>query len=168
MGSSSGWFGLGGVIIGAVITQGIAWFQRRKRHRAYWSAMSAEIDLCNGLSKAYVRDEVQAPLYRLPTIAYDKGFEALLADGVVSEEEASGILRFYSQVVQINRGLDYAHAATEPGAAAGALSEQASRLKLKATNLSDPESKDPGGPYYLTVRRLIDRHVKRAMRKAGS
>jgi hypothetical protein len=150
-----------GTALGFAGPQLVAWWQKRKRHLAYWSAMSAEIDLCHGLAKAYVADDVPAPLYRLPTIAYDKGFEALLADGAVTEEEAKAILRFYALVVQINRGLDYAHAAPEPGVPVEELDKQVMRLKKKATNLYDPHCKDPGGPYYLRVRPLIDAHLKR-------
>ncbi len=51
-----GVFGLLGVIVGVVSTQGVAWWQRRKRHRAYWSAMSAEIDLCRDDAQAYLKD----------------------------------------------------------------------------------------------------------------
>ena len=78
-----GLFGLLGVALGASLTGLKEWCQRKKRQRAYWSALSAEVDLCGGLAEAFVRDKVKAPLYRLPTIAYDTGFPALLGDGVV-------------------------------------------------------------------------------------
>ena len=92
-------------------------------------------------------------------IAYDHGFPALLGDGAVSEEEARSILRFYSQATQINRGLEYAHAATGAGVPPEVLARESDRLKLKARNLIDPECSDPGGPYYKRVRAAIDRHV---------
>lgn len=137
MSAGNAWGGVVGTLLGAIvggtITHGVAWLLRRKKHKAYWSALSAEVDLCRGLAEAYVRHSVKAPLYRLPTIAYDKGFEALLADGVVSEEDVRSILRFYAHVIQINRGLEYAHSATEPEAPEGALDRQAGRLLLSIT-----------------------------------
>ena len=122
--------------------------------------MSAEVDLCGGLAEAYCRDKVMAPLYRLPTIAYDNGFPALLGDVAVLGEEARSILRFYAQVVQINRGLEYAHTATAPNSPREVLDREVSRLIKKASDLTDPKCADPGGPYYLRVRAAISNHVK--------
>ena len=79
-----------------------------RRRLSYWSAMSAEVEECKGLAEAYLRREAKAPLYRLPTTAYDHAWPGLLGDGAASGEEARAILRFYGQVIQINRGLDYA------------------------------------------------------------
>jgi hypothetical protein len=152
--------GLLGVALGLTFASLREWWQRKKRHLSYWSAMSAEVDLCAGLGRAYTRDGVKGPLYRLPTIAYDNGFPALLGDGAVSEEEARAILRFYSQVTQINRGLEYAQKALDPGAPPDALDREANRLMLKTASLIDPEVADPGGPYYRRVRDAINQHVK--------
>jgi len=137
--------------------------QRRRSHRSYWSALSAEIDLCEELAKAYVRDEVAAPLYRLPTLAYDNGFPKLLGDGaVLKQKDAGDLLRFYAQVIQINRALEYAHTiATNPDAPEGALAQEVNRLRLKAKNLYDPDCKDPGGPYYSQARAVFDGYLKR-------
>ena len=147
MSDLSGLYGLAGVIVGATITQGVAWLQKRKRHLSYWSAMSAEVNLCKGLAEAYVRDDKKAPSYRLPTVGYDVGYPALLGDGAVDDEEAMVILRFYLQVAQINRGLEYAHAARDATGPKEVLDGEASRLLIKARALFDPACKDPGGPY---------------------
>jgi hypothetical protein len=40
------------------------------------------------------------------------------------------------------------------------LAREAERLLLKARNLFDPACSDPGGPYYQTVRAVIDRYVR--------
>jgi hypothetical protein len=151
---------LAGVVVGAWIGYWKESWQRRKRQVSYWAAISAEVDLCAGLARAYVRDNVMAPLYRLPTLAYDKGFPALLGDGAVSEEETHSILRFYAQVVQINRGLEYAHAAAAPSAPEGMLEREVSRLYAKAHALIDPNCDDPGGPYYQRVRAALDKNIK--------
>ena len=154
----AGAFGLMGVVLGAFLMELREFFTRRERHLSYWSALSAEVDLCHGFAKAYCDDPVQSPLYRLPTIAYDNGFPALLGDGAVSEKEAHCILRFYGQAMQINRGLEYAHAAKEGDPTV--LAQEANRLKLKAKNLIDPNCIDPGGPYYSAVRDAINKHVR--------
>jgi hypothetical protein len=126
---------LGGVALGAWLTHWRESSHRKKRYIAYGSALSAEVDLCNGLSKAYLHDNVASPLYRLPTIAYTGGWRLLL--------------------------LDYAHAAVESGNME-MLDREVKRLHLKAKNLHATEYKDEGGPYYLGVRPIIDRHVRRA------
>ena len=151
--------GLTGVGLGAWLGYWRESRQKEKRHLSYWSAMSAEVELCSGHAQAYVCDNVMAPLYRLPTIAYDEGFPALLGDGAVSEEETRSILRFYGQVVQINRGLEFAHAATSPDASTEVLAREASRLLKKASDLTDSNCTDSGGPYYLRIRAAIDKHV---------
>ena len=73
--------GLVGVVLGAALVGVKEWWRGRKRRRSYWSALSAEVDLCAGLARANVDSDVAAPLYRLPMIAYASGFPALLGDG---------------------------------------------------------------------------------------
>ena len=159
--------GLAGVAMGAAITHLRERGRQNRRHLSYWSALSAEIELCRGLADAYTRDLVPAPLYRLSTMAYDDAFPELLADGAVSEEESMAILRFYGQVVQINRGFEYAHEAAQPGASQETLIREVGRLLLKASNLIDPACADSGGPYYERARRAIDPHVGRGARQHG-
>jgi hypothetical protein len=130
---TNGLFGLGGVAPGAWIGYWKESRQRQQRNRSYWSALSAEVDLCKGYGAAYVRDDVKAPLYRLSTIAYDNAFPARLGTGAVTEEEAQSILRFYSQVMQINRGLEYAHTARQDD---DLLDGEVSRLRQKASALT--------------------------------
>jgi len=130
-----------------------------RRRLSYWSAMSAEVEECKGLAEAYLRREAKAPLYRLSTTAYDHAWPGLLGDGAASGEEARAILRFYGQVIQINRGLDYA-ASLRIDSQKALLDEEVNRLMLKAKNLIDPKCTDPGGPYYSQVRTVIDMHVK--------
>jgi hypothetical protein len=156
----SGAIGIVGVCVGGVFPFLLARWQRNKRQFGHWSAMSAEVDLCKGLAETYVNGNKMAPLYRLPTVSYDVGYPALLADGAVDNDEAMAILRFYLQVTQIKRGLEYAHAARGVTVPKDALIDEASRLQVKAQALFDPACKDPGGPYYARVRTVIDKHIK--------
>jgi hypothetical protein len=149
----SGAFGLAGVVIGATITQGTTWWQKRKRHTAYWSAMSAEVDLCRDHSEEYVNGHAFAPLYRLPTISYDEGFPALLGDGAVSHGDAKAVLAFYGLVEQFNRGLEQVHEADVRNPGDGRVRDEAHRLDVKARHIIAPD-----GPY-RAVRDVIDRHI---------
>ena len=155
----SGAFGLAGVVIGASIAQGAAWWQKRKRHLAYWSAMSAEIDLCREDAAVYVRDRVIAPLYRLSTTAYENGFPALVGDGAVSGDEAKAVLGFYALVQQINRGLEQVNDALVDGKKTDKAIAESLRLDEKCARLL-------AGPYQA-VRAVISARLRRlAMRRS--
>jgi hypothetical protein len=151
---------LAGATLGVAGPQLVAWWQKRKRHHSYWSAIGAELDLCKGLAEAYGPENVQAPLYRLSVIAYDRAFPALLGDGAVSHDDAKAILRFYSQVTQINRGLDRVQVAIDTSAPDDAVERETNRVRKKAADLIDPAGPDPGGPYYAAARAAVDRHLK--------
>jgi hypothetical protein len=157
---------VGGGLAGAIVNLAVNFLrerrQRKKRHQSYWAAMGYEVGYCAGLAKTYIADDApKAPLYRPSTITYGATFPALLADGVLSREESRCILRFYAQVAEINRGLDYVQAAlTGPNASDTWLEREVGRVRLKASNLIDPECKDLGGPYYIAIQAVIDKHVK--------
>jgi hypothetical protein len=147
----SGAFGLGGVIIGAAITQGVAWWQKRKRHRAYWAAMRAEIEVCRDYASGYVDDQVIAPLYRLPSSAYENGFPNLLGDGVPDRDETKAVIEFYGFVDQINRGLKQADEATKGGHKTDWSVKVSARLDVKCKHLANEA--------YEPARAVIDKHL---------
>lgn len=60
------------------------------------------------MAQDYLDDSVAAPLYRLPTGVYQTSLAALLADGALSETEIAQITRYYSLVMELNRGIDNA------------------------------------------------------------
>ena len=144
--------GLAGVALGAWIGYWKELRQQKKRHLSYWSAMSAEVDLCRDDANQYLKDAVIAPLYRLPTVAYQEGFPALLGDGAVSHDEAKAVLAFYGLVEQINRGLEQANDALEGGTKTDQSVKESMRLDEKCKHLSAED-----GPY-ATVREVIARH----------
>jgi hypothetical protein len=164
----SGAFGLAGVVIDATITQGAAWWQKRKRHLAYWSAMSAEIDLCRDYAETYPKAMVIAPLYRLPTTAYENGFPALLGDGAVSHNDAKAVLGFYGEVEHINRGLEQANDAIADGVKTDHSVKESMRLRPKSAFYPpDPTPNSRGrmveSPILiLGLRRLADGRAFRA------
>jgi len=156
----AGVFGLAGVVLGFLGTNTVAWLEKHKRHRAYWSAISAEVELCKSMAETYLRDEVRAPLYRLPLIAYDKGFPALLGDGVVSKEAAKAILAFYSLVGEMNRGLEQANLLWQDRDAPDELLDTAAnRIRIKAARISD-HVHDAPERYYDGARSVIDANLR--------
>jgi hypothetical protein len=148
-----GAFGIAGVIVGFFAAQIVAWFERRKRHRSYWSALSAEVELCREHGDAYLNAHVASPAYRLPIMAYENGFPALLSDGAVTHDEARAVLAYYVQVDQMNRALDQAHDAREESRDE-LLSAEAKRLKLKARHVSAADK------YYVVARKVIDNRLR--------
>jgi hypothetical protein len=66
--------------VGFVLGQGVTSLQRRRRLRAHWAALDAEITICGRQARAYLRDNVAAPLYRLPTMASAASFPRLLSE----------------------------------------------------------------------------------------
>jgi hypothetical protein len=59
----------------------------------------------------FLRANVVASLYRLPTLSYSHSFPVLLADGVPSEAEARAVTQSSATVETLNRGLDQANEA---------------------------------------------------------
>jgi len=84
------------------------WFDRRRKIRAHWLALRAEASLCTEKALGYIDAGIIAPLYRLPTVAFEKAFPVLLVEGELSEQESLSINRFFAHVQDINRGLDNA------------------------------------------------------------
>lgn len=64
------WGPLVGVLLGFVLAASKDWFARRRRRKAHWGALRAEMQFCRDLAEVYEAEEVVAPLYRLPTTAY--------------------------------------------------------------------------------------------------
>jgi hypothetical protein len=93
-----------GVLIGLIPP----WFARKRRLKTHWCALRAEMEQCRDKAETLLRDNVMAPLYRLPIACYQISFPILLSDGALDEQDALTLGRFFSQVQDINRGLDNA------------------------------------------------------------
>ena len=72
--------------------------ERQKRIKGRFAAMYVEVQECGRIATGYKNDNVQSPLYRLPTICYETCFPALLGDSGLPEKEADNLLRFYTGV----------------------------------------------------------------------
>lgn len=95
-----------GVIAGFALSEIKSWLTYRKKLTSHWAAIRTEVGACHAKAKMFLADNIMAPLYRLPTMAYTNCVPNLLVDGEISEQELNSISAFYSQVQDLNRGLD--------------------------------------------------------------
>ena len=150
------WTGLLGVVVGGVLgfTLGEVkeWLARRRRRKAHWLALSAEAEHCRELADEFLRANVMAPLYRLPTLSYSHSFPILLADGAPSEEEARAVTQFFSEVETLNRGLDQANDARNDDTRL----QEFERNRLKAERLAG------SGNYYRRLRTVLGHRTGKA------
>jgi hypothetical protein len=139
-----------GVVLGFLLNEGKNLLLRRRKHRAYWAALRTEIEYARGRAQMYVDDRIMAPLYRLPTKAFDRCYSELLADGALKDAEATALMAFYAEVETFNRGLD------RVGAAEGdnALQMEYSRNLLKAQQLVS------GGSLYTAAAASLKGHIE--------
>lgn len=122
------------VLLGFVLAWAPHWFDRRRKIVAHWAALRAEATLCVEKAHILINDNKMAPLYRLPTVAFEKAFPILLVEGELVEIEVEYLTRFFSQAQDINRGLDYA-TAMRHAADHQKLTQEYSRLVAKASEL---------------------------------
>jgi hypothetical protein len=140
-----------GVLLGFAVAELKAWWWRKHSRSAYWRALSAEAELCKEMAATLLRDNVAAPLYRLPTVAYTHSFPVLLADGAATEREVAAVTRFFNQVETLNRGLDQAN---DTMGDEERLKMEFARNRLKAEELVGSAS------YYNALRLVLDQHSK--------
>lgn len=115
--SLSGWervlFAAIGVVVGFLLNEIKGLWTRNRKHRAYWAALQTEVEYARGRAQMYIDDNIMAPLYRLPTRAFNACYPELLADGALSEAEATALMAFFAEADTFNRGLDRVGDATE-------------------------------------------------------
>ena len=140
-----------GVLLGLAVSELKDWWWRSRRRKAHWRALSAETELCREMAETFLHDNVQAPLYRLPTLSYLHSFPVLLADGKPTEQETRAVTEFYNQVETLNRGLDQTHEARDNLAR---LNEEFVRNRLKAESLVAPVS------LYARLRGVLDQRAR--------
>jgi len=107
--------------------------ETRERH---FAALRAEIDYCARLATTYAKGTVSAPLYRFPATVYQTVYATLVGGGL-PDTDISALTGFYSQVDQMNRGLDAVEryrAADDEGNA----KIEFKRLILKALEMRHP------------------------------
>ena len=111
--------------------------ERAIRIRGNWAALHVEVRECGRIASGYIKDNVAAPLYRLPTICYGNCLPSLLSDAGINEDDADALLKYYAEVQTLNRGLDLAdrarHTKVDQEVAA-----EVKRNYLKAQRIGQP------------------------------
>ena len=147
----------GGAAIGALATQFKEWRARKRRQKAHWYALSAEVELCREMAETFYGARYASPLYRLSTLAYLHSFPGLLADGAARmKQDTRAVTQFYNQVEALNRGLDQANDARDDDQKLKdnqKLKEEHLRNRMKAEDLIG------SGKYYIGIRQVLDRHA---------
>ena len=142
------WIGIVGTLVGAVVGFGLGRWglarDRRRRLKGNREALRAEVDLCAEFAERYLADKVLAPLYRLPSSAFEKAFPNLLADAALSRSQVAALASFWGLVGEINRGLDQTHDARDGDQ--NRLGEEVNRLTAKCRKLL---GKQEGVPSYV-------------------
>lgn len=145
--------GIISVAVGVVLAYVVEWVRSNKRRDAHWSALATEVRLCRKTAQDYVSGDVQAPLYRMPLIAFTNSFGDLVANGALDGSEFRDLSRFYSWVEDINRGLDLATAARYEGPGGTFLRDERKRLVLKAKALINE--------YFPAADGVVRKHCKK-------
>jgi hypothetical protein len=145
------------IVMGFALAWIPQWFDRHRRIVAHWGALRAEATLCTEYANTLLRDGVMAPLYRLPTIAFEKAFPILLVEGELTEEQVLTLNRFFSQAQDINRGLENATRLAHAGDDAR-LQQEYGRLLLKANVLAI--NPDGQGDLSVDVFALINERLR--------
>jgi hypothetical protein len=149
-----GVIGLLGVALGWWLAERTRISGERQARLARLHALRAEIEHCGELLKTFLKDEVKAPLYRLPTWAGDHALGPIATDGSLGEGQVRALLRYYTNIAEINRGLDRAGEAHSSGDTVK-LDEEYGRLRgLKIPALISME-RDGQPPLQESVERAI-------------
>lgn len=129
---------LAGGLAGAVLSQAWTWYREtraQQRARAgHWAFLRTEIQFCGAVAHGYAQGGILVPAYRMPLQAYRESLPKLLAEGLVGEDDAQLLLRYFVNAGSFNRGLDLAQAAVDRGVPERAI-EEANRVRLKASKL---------------------------------
>lgn len=150
-----------GVVVGFLLSSTLEWWRGRRRRRAHWAALNAEMKHCRELAEIYLRNKAPAPLYRLPTVAYVNSLPALLESAALNESDTQKLLSFFNEVETLNRGLDQAEGAsliadcTERNKK---LDQEFNRNRLKAERLVSLNDCSPS--YYDRAKSVVKSKLK--------
>lgn len=140
-----------GIVVGALIgliSGGYALLTRRRRVKAAWRALSVELEQVREKADAMMGEKViMAPLWRVPTAAFDNHFATVLEDGRLAEADIALLTTHFQEAATLNRGLDLS--AELRGEVP--LQEQHGRNLLKAARLAGESAS------YQSARSIIAR-----------
>ena len=138
------WVAAVGTIAAVIVALGLArrdTKSRRIERRGDIVAMCSDVYQGKRRMETLIRQNIQAPLYRIPDRSFSHGLSRLIGDGRLTELEIDILLEYANKIAEINRGLDRAgdaHAA-QPGGSSH-LSDEFSRNQAKANEVLYEES----------------------------
>lgn len=144
------------LLLGMLIGLVPGWYARKRRLKTHWCALRAEMDECREKAKMLLSDKYPSPLYRLPLNAFTVSFSIILADGAINEAEVHALTRFFSQVQDINRGLDNAaklYMANDPNK----MQSEHNRNCMKATRLIEGEGGEAS--LFASAKAVVDNKI---------
>ena len=141
-----------GVILGFALSEGSRLLGGWRRNKTNFKAIKSEVDYCSELAEVYLGDRIMAPLYRLPTNAYEASLPQLLSSSVINEDELKAVQKFYMEVESLNRGLDQAELARSDEAR---LNAEFKKNLGKASYLTDSAGNEKN--YYKGLNRLLSK-----------
>jgi hypothetical protein len=130
------------------------WFARRadaarskKRDIALIGALIAEVEHCGKLASDYLESKYKSPAYRCHKKVYDAALP-VLSGSVLTSEDVSALIGFYTHVDQFNWGLDEVNrlwktpspAEDNPQPPSDHYTKELSRVAVKARDMSSPAS----------------------------
>lgn len=142
-------------------------WQAAKVRALHFAALRAEIQYCGKLAGTFVETGIASPLYRFPQTVYEVVYPNLVSEGL-SNADVTAFTGFYSQVEQMNRGLDAIDrlrttVAGDPLENALFICEYG-RLREKAKQMRHPthsSEKPSDSEFYQSAIAAIDRHRTR-------
>jgi len=129
-----GAIGIGGIFVGAIISQRTNRRAAEVRVRVNITAVSTEISENFRKAEVYLAEGYASPAYRLSEIYFSTSLPMLLADNGLTMEESKFLLDFYDHVQQFNFSLDRLSRVAEQSVGdAGTNKQIAKLLKSEAT-----------------------------------
>jgi hypothetical protein len=156
--SSDAFYGLVGVIVGALLTWIPAWLDRKRRIKANWHIIDQDIVLSHGRLSTLAEEKVLSPLYRLPMLGYEISLPGLVGDSAIGPDQYLVLSDFFLQVQDINRGLDQAASAVT-SSNTPAMMLEANRNGLKARALLRGREGD-SAPLYDRAKSIAEEQLK--------
>jgi len=129
-----------GALAGGLVSHRLGVSHQKQRaaeiRNLHLAALKAEIEYCAKLAGTYATQGIMAPLYRFPSTVYETVYPTLVSE-TLSDADVTALTSFYSQVDQMNRGLDAMDRHRAVGNTNG-MAEEFSRLKAKAAEMRHP------------------------------
>jgi hypothetical protein len=139
------WEGAAGALLGALIGSLVpllwSWWARRTERKGELRSMYVELYhaqvAMNALRDTTKQQIVMAPLYHLPLTMFERALPKLIGEGLLTDNEISGLVEYVMRAEELNRGLDLATAAAVQGEQHPAVREQWNRNCGKVGHILD-------------------------------